>query len=630
MSGLEYDAVRDSRPAEPADGGVAVRNYRLITGFAALVPVAAIAVLATPQSAVAQRRQQQNLERVLVLPPMPADAADSAYVLELAAEIRDKLSGRVRNQVTVITTEQYCEALAASGFDCGFLPDRTSGDQLAQFLRADAYATGDFDRSSTTPTVRLRIVDIGRSGISGWLTAAGEEGQTAADFANIISDSLRNQVRAGRDARDCGVRRDRSDFKGARDRAERVFAVYPNHPSAAQCVAYLFEATQQPPDSLIWAYRKLVSGDSLQSRSWERLARLYLSNNDTLNAIEAFNSQLNVDPGNRELRVNVIRMWSEQGSHDRAIEVLDGGLSDTPDDLALLQLQATTCFGAEDWSCAVTTLARLYEANPELVGDSIFYVQVTGAAELAGDSAAQLRWTEEAVTRLPESLHFWRQRAGVLAASGDKDALLAAYGRWAELDATDTRPLLARTGMLVEAFTVDTSVAPLDMDGLMDIQSLLTTIESMAPDDVNAKRSLAVFYYQPASKLTQGQVRPDLAMVWLEKAMELDVDGRLGQAPNFFYGFATLLYLGQFFAEVQQAEAPVREDLSNTAARTALCTVLSRYQEIVTLGVQRMQLGQSISPEGATQIMAGLEQHKSIADQYNAAYCSGDAPNGGP
>ena len=600
-----------------------MRNYRLITGIAALVPVAALAVVATPQSAVAQRRQQQNLERVLVLPPMPADAADSAYVLELAAEIRDKLSGRVRNQVTVISTEQYCEALAASGFDCGFLPDKTSGGQLAQFLRADAYATGHFDRNSTTPTVRLRIVDIGRSGISGWLTAEGGDGQTVGDFANVISDSLRNQVRAGRDARQCSERRDRSDFKGARDRAERVFQVYPNHPSAAQCVAYLFEATQQPPDSLIWAYQKLVSGDSLQARSWERLARLYFSNNDTLNAIEAFNSQLNVDPGNRELRVNVIRMWSDQGHHDRAMEVLDEGLEDTPDDLALLQLRATTCFGSEDWSCAVQTLSRLYEANPDLVGDSVFYVQVTGAAELAGDSAAQLRWTEEAVTRLPESLHFWRQRAGVLAASDDKDALLAAYGRWAELDATDASPLLGRTGVLVEAFTVDTSVAPLDMDGLMDIQSLLTTIEAMAPDDANTKRSLAVFYYQPASKLTQGQVRPDIALEWLERAIELDVEGRLGQAPNFFYGFATLLYLGQFFAQVTEAEAPVRENLSDTAARTALCTVLSRYRELVTLGVQRMELGQSISPEGATQILSGLQQHVGIAGQYNEAYCSG-------
>ena len=592
---------------------------RLLTGMATVV---VFGLLAIPQTAAAQRRQAQNLERMLVLPPLPADAADSAYVLELAAEVRNRLSGRVRNQITVITTERYCEALEASGFDCGFLPDPNSGDQLAQFLRADSYATGSFERDSSVPTVRLRLVDIGRSGIAGWLFAQGEAGQPAADFARVISDSLRNQVRAGQEARNCSDRRDRSDFRGARDRAERAFEMYPNHPSAAQCVAYVFEATAQPNDSLIWAYKKLVKGDSLLTRSWERLARLYFETGDTLNAVEAFNSQLNVDPGNRELRVQVVRMWVDLENHDRARSVIDEGLADSPENLELLQLRATTCFGGQDWACAVETLSRMYEANPDLVGDSLFYVQVIGAAELAADTAAHLRWTEEAVTRTPNSLSFWKQRTGVLAGAGDDAALMDAYAHWAALDPTDNRPLLAQVGMMVEAFQVDTSVAPLDMAALMEIQTMLTTIENMAPDDPNTKRSLAVFYYQPAQKLTQGQVRPELAMAWLERAIELDVDGRLGQAPNFFFGFATLLHLGKIFAEVQAAEAPVREDVSNTALRAQLCAVLTRYQETIALGVQRMELGQSISPEAAGQILPGLRQHEGIAGQYNEAYCT--------
>lgn len=595
---------------------------RLIIGRFAVAAVVAFGLLAMPQTASAQRRRAQNLERLLVLPPAPTDAADSVYVLELAAAVRDRLSGRVRNQITVITTEQYCEALEASGFDCGFLPDESSSGQLAQFLRADSYATGSFERASSVPTVRMRLVDIGRSGIAGWLFAQGEAGQTAADFARVISDSLRNQVRAGQEARNCSQRRDRSDFRGARDRAERAFQMYPNHPSAAQCIAYVFEATQQPSDSLIWAYQKVVKGDSLQTRSWERLARLYLEAGDTLDAVEAFNSQLDVDPGNRELRVQVVRMWVDLGDHDRARSVIDEGLAPSSEDFQLLQLRATTCFGGQDWACAVETLSRMYEANPDLIGDSIFYVQVIGASELAADTAAHLHWTEEAVTRLPKSLSFWRQRTGVLAGAGDDAALLDAYANWAALDPTDTRPLLAQVGLMVEAFEVDTSAAPLDMAALMEIQAMLTTIESMAPDDASATRSLAVFYYQPAQKLTQGQVRPDIAMAWLEKAMQFDVDGRLGQAPNFFFGFATLLQLSKIFPEVQAAEAPFREDASNTALRAQLCAVLTRYQETIALGIQRMELGQSVSPEAAAQIMPGLRQHEGIAGQYSAAYCA--------
>ena len=103
--------------------------------------------------------------------------------------------------------------------------------------------------------------------------------------------------------------------------------------------------------------------------------------------------------------------------------------------------------------------------------------------------------------------------------------------------------------------------------------------------------------------------------------MQFDVDGRLGQAPNFFFGFATLLQLSKIFPEVQAAEAPFREDASNTALRAQLCAVLTRYQETIALGIQRMELGQSVSPEAAAQIMPGLRQHEGIAGQYSAAYC---------
>ena len=64
------------------------------------------------------------------------------------------------------------------------------------------------------------------------------------------------------------------------------------------------------------------------------------------------------------------------------------------------------------------------------------------------------------------------------------------------------------------------------------------------------------------------------------------------------------------------------EDASNTALRAQLCAVLTRYQETIALGIQRMELGQSVSPEAAAQIMPGLRQHEGIAGQYSAAYCT--------
>ena len=306
-----------------------------------------VAMVATPLAA--QRRQPQNLKRILVLPPVPVDLADSIYVLQLAFELRERLTGRVRGMMNVITTERLCEALEASGFECSFIPDVNSAGQLAQFLRADSYGVATFRRNSE-PRLRMRLVDLNRSGVAGWVTIVGEAGQSAEDFSKVVVDSIRNQIDVSENVRDCNARRDRNDFKGARDRADRVFREYPNHPSAAQCVAYVFEASGQPVDSVIWALQRIVAGDSLLERQWERLAQSYLTKGDTVAAIRAFDSQLLADPTNGILRLSVNRMWLELDL-DRAVAVLDEGLAMNPGDLEFLRARARTCFTGECSSC---------------------------------------------------------------------------------------------------------------------------------------------------------------------------------------------------------------------------------------------------------------------------------------
>ena len=142
---------------------------RSVCRYFPLVSAVVLGMVAFPQSADAQR--QRSLERFLIMPPIPASAADSAYVLEIAEEVRSRLEGRFRTQVLIISTEQYCEALEASGFACSFIPDENSALQLANFLRADSYTVSTFRRNSE-PRVTIRMVDTGRSGIAGSVTVS--------------------------------------------------------------------------------------------------------------------------------------------------------------------------------------------------------------------------------------------------------------------------------------------------------------------------------------------------------------------------------------------------------------------------------------------------------------------------
>ena len=578
-----------------------MRNHRLNVGFSSLLAVVLVLLALTPQSADGQRQ----LERFLILPAVPDDPADSAYVLELVDEIRSRLEGRFRTQVRIVTTTQYCEALEASGFDCTFIPDDNSALQLANFLRADSYTTSTFRRNSE-PGIRIRMVDIGRSGIAGWVTVSGEADVSAKDFARVVADSIRKQVEVAENVRNCAQRRERSDYRGGRDRAERVFREYPNHPAAARCVADIFQATNQPPDSLIWAYRKVTTGDPLLERAWQRLVEAYLQNGDTLGAIESSEKRLAAVPDDLSLRLSVIQMWQLQEDHDRALSVVEEGLQRVPDNPDLKRLRARVCFDGQNWPCAVEAFGEWYESEVNLASDSLFFIQILGAAEFADDSTALLRWSSEAVTQFPNSLHFWGRRAGLLAMTADTAATLEAFRRVMELNPGEYRAILAYASRLAGTVTIDTSV-PLDTATLVTADSLMTVVAEMAGDDPNTQRLLAAFYYRPGSALAQKQMRPDLAMAWLERAIGYDVAGTVTRPANFFYGLAAYFHLQPWYSEVAASES---------------CELARELDHLAKLAVDRMAAGASLAQATADQLLPGLEQISDGGSQMVERFCA--------
>jgi tetratricopeptide (TPR) repeat protein len=582
---------------------LSVRNFRLFLGYAFLISAVSLGLLASPEAAEAQRNRV--LERFLILPPHPDDHADSAYVLQLAHEVRMRLEGRFRTQVTIVSTEQYCEALEASGFDCTFLPDVNSALQLANFLRADSYTTSEFRRNSV-PRVTIRLVDIGRSGIAGMVTVIGEEGQGPDDFAKAVADSIRRQVGAAEQARGCSDRRDRQDYRGARERAERVFREYPNHPAAAQCVADIFVATDQGPDSLIWAYTKVVTGDRMLERGWQRLAEAYFLKGDTLGAIESMESRLRANADDMDLRVSVITMWQLQEEYDRALILVEEGLDLEPGDPNLIRLRARMCFNGQNWPCAVEAFGDWYDTDPSQASDSAFFIQVLGAAEFADDSTARLQWTEEAVEQFPNSLRFWRQRGGILStATSDTVATLEAYRQVMELAPDDFRAKLAYASTLVGTVVIDTSVA-LDTATLFRADSIMTVVREMAGDDPGIQRMMAPFYYTPGAAIAQLRTHPALAMEWLDRAIEYDVTGQITGPASFFYGFAAFFHLQPLYAEVAASES---------------CERAQEFEVIAKLGLERMTAGASVSQSTAEGLLPGLQQISDAADQLITVFC---------
>jgi len=585
------------------------RNARQVTLLASMVVVGGLA--ATQLEAQAGRAPVQT-ERVLVVAPVPADPGDSAYAVIFGDQLRKGLEGKSRRQLTVVTKDKIAEALEASGFSRDALLDDNAANQLARFLQADAYVVGRI-AANPVPRADVHLVELRRSGLSGWVHVTGAAGVTAQQLADMATDSMENQVRAAEATRECLDRRDRRDFRGAKERARRAFTFVPNHPAAAMCLSVVFEAEQAPPDSLIPVLEMAVKGDSLNTRPLEMLGRQYQSkgtHEDSLKAADAFLRQLQADPSDAKLRTGIAALLITLKEHARSRDVLDGGLQQNPGDLTALQLKARACEEGSLWPCLVGALAAQYDVDTSLVGKPDFYGKIFGAAQQANDTAAMVKWSGEAVRRLPNEVNMWRARLAAFNTAGMTDSALGANRRIAELDRTDIRPLLGMAQIYTDRIKIDSAV-PLDTTTLARVDSLLQRVAAIKtngagqPTDTNVWMNVAVMYFKPGSELVQKQVNFTLGQRWLEQVLKYDVRKQLTTQAKFFLGLA-------FFFPLPAFDAQLRERKS--------CAMVDEEARMVAMAKEALTAGASVSPQTANQLLQYVNQFEQLIPQYRASF----------
>ena len=430
--------------------------------------------------------------------------------------------------------------------------------------------------------------------------------------------------------------------------ARRAVQAGPDHPAAAMCLAVGFEAQQAPPDSEIPALERAVQGDSLYTRAWEMLGRAYQSKGtpqDSLKAADAFYSQLQADPSDAKLRTGIAALLITLKQYQRARAVINEGLKENPGDLAALQLKARACedgagnaalrvdslktvhadsagLGAAEqqaadlWGCLANALGGQYGLDSTLVGKVDFYGKIFGAAQQAGDTAAMLKWSAEAVKQQPKDPNMWRARMAAFTAVGMNDSVVVADRRIAELDKTDIRPLLGMVTIYEDStrLKVDSTV-PLDTTTLKRVDSLLQRVAALKstpsgqPTDTAVWMNVAVMYFQPATRMVQKRVDLPLAIDWLEKAEKHDVRKQLTTQAEFFLGLAMTFNMQSVFDFTALQKSKSCKQLGE------LNTYLTRLKSAMTTGA-------SVQQATADQIfknLAGLD--KFVVDAGKAWKC---------
>ncbi len=581
-----------------------------------LATLAVTTALSTvPGGADAQLARRRPTERALFLTPSPDSQDDSLYAVELAERVRNRMEARLRSLIITIPSTDICRVLEESGFPCSALLNPADAERLAQAMRADAYVMGDMWREEEAPLARFRMVDVRRTGLSGWMTVQGTDDAAMVDFAETIIDSLEHQLEAAGYARQCLEERDRGDFTDAMERAQRAFAIYPNHPSAAMCAEVVSEVMQQPLDSQIAVLERAVRGDSLLARGWERLGRLYRQRGDSLRALAAFAQQSRSRPADRQLRKGVVAGAITVGVNGLARDLADEWLAVNQGDLEMLQLKARACVEGALWDCALDALSVQYDLDSTLVGDAVFYQQIIGAAQSLGNTEAQLEWSGEAVRQLPESISLWRAHASALAsAEADTtlavetrqamlDSVVAVYDLLIERDSTDVRSALSGATILLDGLVIDTAVT-LDIARLLKAGEFLGVVTA-ASRDTAVLMNVAVKYYEAGRALVQTQQLFTVGVEWLEHSLENDVLARLTQPVNFFLGLGLMFRIFEFDPQVTASES---------------CELVEQEAEMIARGKRAMTLGAQISPSTANQILARYQNMEARIPNLRRAY----------
>jgi tetratricopeptide (TPR) repeat protein len=443
---------------------------------------------------------------------------------------------------------------------------------------------GTIAHDGTTPVGTFRFVDLQRSGLAGWTSVRGSPGDSPKSFAEIVADTVDVMVRAAERVRQCTERVNRGDFDDAKERALRVFVEYKDHPAAAMCAELASEAMREPVDSQIVYLETAVRGDSLLSRAWERLGRLYQSKSDTVRALSAFSRQSMIDATNRELRTGVVAGAMTTDNHAIARDLADEWLSRYPGDVEMMQLKARACVEGAIWECALEALAQQYDIDTSLAGDTVFYQQIIGAAQALGDSVAQLEWSAVAVANAPDNKGLLRAHASALASTGMTDSVLTVYDHLLDLDPNDYRSALAGARIVLEDLVIDTAV-PLDTAALLRGIGFLDQA-TMATQDTSVLMNVAVTYYQKGSALVQARTSIPIAVDLLEKAIEYDLLRQLQTQAHFFLGYGLMMRVFEFDPQVTETES---------------CDLVEEEAQMVARGLEATEIGAEISPSAAEQ-----------------------------
>ena len=534
----------------------------------------------------------QNLPRLLVANPFPANSADSAAAVRIGDGMRKKMEDVSGRWFNTVTRQQMNEALLQYAYPAdAVLPPpvaRTLASQLqARFIVASTLSRAEGGRYA------MQVRAIGMNDKAGFTaTMVQEANQSLEAFGEKSAESLQGTFRALEDARKCWDQQTTKP-RDAVESARNALRDQPDHGLAEFCLAEIAKAQQHPRDSVITHYSNVTKGDPQSLEAWGNLANLYHEAGDSANTVTAFQEMLRVAPTNQALREEAFRLFLQYGRPEAAKQVAEEGLAIDPSNADLWDLKSNACLFLEDFTCAVDALEQVFAVD-SAKADSSFYNKISVSASQQPDTARLLRWASQGVRKYPDNAVLLSHLVTAYSYAGPVDSAMSAVRRLMAVDSTDLRPVLR---------TIQSLAAEKRYD---DVQAMGTYVERLGEAD--DKQSLGLILLNGALPLLQQQPQDlDGAADLARKARELAVPGgSLAVQSNYILGLALAI-------KIPQLDGPIQEQKS--------CELARQSQTILDEANAALTTGQPANPDAIARYQQIVDGYRPRIESQVRAYC---------
>ena len=380
-----------------------------------LLPAAlAIATLGAAAGAQAVRAPGKDAKHLLVVPALAS--SDKTLGYQAAVELRSRLQDDADpKQLWVVPQQNIDETLTASGFPPHEPISPADAKQLATQLRGDMYLDG---AASHTPTgVRLETRLVLTRDNSFVQPLPPEEAPKLPAAAKLVSRDLQAALKQLPGEQKCYDAARAGRYQEALAGAREAIAAYPPSTLARLCLANIYVATKQPPDSILKVTNEILAQDPKNRTALSLAAQAAYDKKDLDAATKYWGAELAADPSNTGLVDDVVAKIVNAGRPEAAMPIIDTAVAQNPNDPKLLGLKYKLLIRSQRWKEAIPVGDQVAKADTSFA-DTSFYQRQTTAYMADSEPQKAAETAAQGLAKFPNNSTLELMDAEALSAAG--------------------------------------------------------------------------------------------------------------------------------------------------------------------------------------------------------------------